>query len=410
MSAAAPSPRRPGTFSALRERDFRVLWVGTVVSYVAFFMSTIVQSVVAFELAGTNRAVGYVLFAQGLAMVLLGPLAGAFADRWPKRRILAASQSASAVVFALLAALLAVDALHIFVLAASSLVLGVGLSFLGPARQALAADLVPDGVRGNAIALNQVALTGSQVLGPAIAGLLLASRFGAAGAYATMALLYTIAVLSLILLPRSVVRPDASDTHVLADLANGLRYVWNHPRLRVLVLFFVTVIMTGFPYVTVLPGLVENQLGHAADEISTLYFVSAIGGLSASLLAARLADTRFAIAAFVGAAATFGVALIALAAVPSYQGAMGALLLLGIGMGGFQSLNGAVIVRLTEPAYFGRVFSLTMLAFAGFGLMGLPIGLLADSVGERGALIAMAGLVCAIVAGVALHLLRASRG
>lgn len=79
-------------------------------------------------------------------------------------------------------------------------------------------------------------------------------------------------------------------------------------------------------------------------------------------------------------------------------------------MGGFQSLNGAVIVRLTEPAYFGRVFSLTMLAFAGFGLMGLPIGLLADSVGERGALIAMAGLVCAIVAGVALHLLRASRG
>src|SRR5262245_57493753 len=91
---------RAGTVSALQERDFRLLWTGTIASYVAFFMSTIVQSVVAFQLAGTNRAVGVVVFAQGLAMAVLGPLGGAFADRWPKRRILALSQSASALVFA----------------------------------------------------------------------------------------------------------------------------------------------------------------------------------------------------------------------------------------------------------------------------------------------------------------------
>ena len=77
------------------------------------------------------------------------------------------------------------------------------------------------------------------------------------------------------------------------------------------------------------------------------------------------------------------------------------MIFVGMGFGGFQSLNGAVIVRACEPAYFGRVFSLTMLAFAGFGLMGLPIGLLADLLGERGVLRAMSAgvvLVCTIAA------------
>ncbi len=407
--SSAAVPERMGTFAALGLRDFRVFWLGTVTSYVAFFISTIVQSVVAFELTGTNRAVGYVVFAQGLAMFVLGPFGGAFADRWPKRRILAVSQLASALVLGVIAVLLALEALHIFMLAAGSLVIGCSLAFLGPARQALAADLVPLEVRGNAVALNLVALTGAQVLGPAVAGLLLASPWGSSGAYGITTVLYAIAAVSLLWLPRSVVRAGASDTHVLADLADGLRYVWTHSRLRILVLFFVSVIMTGFPYVTVLPGLVENQFGRESDAISTLYLVSALGGLSASLLAARLADTRLALPFFVAMAGVFGLAILALSAVPSYGAAIAVMLAVGFGVGGFQSSNGAVIARTTDPAYFGRVFSLTMLAFAGFGLMGLPIGLLADGIGERGALLSMSAMVCAIVVLVAVVLARSVR-
>ncbi len=396
----APAPR-PGTFSALRERNFRRFWIGTIASYIAFFMSTIVQSVVAFELAGTNRAVGVVVFAQGLAMALLGPLGGALADRWPKRRIIAFSQISSAIVFSTLASLLLTDTLTLPRLAIGTLLLGAGLSFLAPARQALTAEIVPGHVRGNAIALNQVALTGSQVLGPACAGALLASPLGAAGAYGLMAALYALAAAMLAFLPSSPARSNAAETLILADLADGLRYVWTHPRLRVLVLFFVSVVMAGFPYVTLLPGLVENELGRDADAISLLYLVSASGGLGASLLAARLADTRLAQPLFVATAVLFAAALAALSAVPSYAAAPAAMLFVGMGFGGFQSLNGAVIVRACEPAYFGRVFSLTMLAFAGFGLMGLPIGMLADALGERGALRVMAAgvaLVCAISA------------
>ena len=396
--APAPGPR---TFSALRERDFRLLWIGTIASYVAFFMSTIVQSVVAFELSGTNRAVGTVVFAQGLAMALLGPLGGAFADRWPKRRILALSQTSSAMVFSTLAATLATGALTLPGLALGTLLLGASLSFLAPARQALTAEIVPGQIRGNAIALNQVALTGSQLLGPACAGVLLASPLGPAGAYGAMAALYVLAVAMLALLPSSRVRIHAAGTHVLADLADGLRYVRAHRRLRVLVLFFVSVVMLGFPYVTLMPGLMENELGRDADAISGLYLFSATGGLGASLVAARLADSRFAQPLFVAMAGIFSTSLAVLSSVASYGSAAATMFFVGVGFGGLQSLNGAVIVRVCEPAYFGRVFSLTMLAFAGFGLMGLPIGLLADTVGERNALRAMAAgvaIACAIVA------------
>ena len=98
--AAPPVPTRPGTFAALGVPSFRVMWAGTWASYIPFFMSSVVNGVVAFQLAHVNRAVGTVVFAQGVAMAALAPLGGAGADRWPKRRVLVLTQLAAAVVFA----------------------------------------------------------------------------------------------------------------------------------------------------------------------------------------------------------------------------------------------------------------------------------------------------------------------
>jgi MFS family permease len=400
---AAPT----GTFAALRVRDFRVLWAGSWASYIPFFMATIVQSVVAFELTRRNRAVGTVVFAQGLAMLALAPVGGAGADRWPKRRVLAVAQLAAAATFGALALLRALDLLTLGALAAASLVLGITISFLGPARQAFAAEIVPPALRGNAVTLNQVPLTGSQVLGPAIAGILLTSPLGATGAYALMAALYAASAASLAFLPRSLPRANAADTHVLADLRDGLRYVRSHRRLRLFVGFFVSVIMTGFSYVTVLPGLVEHQLGRPAEAVSALFFTSAVGGLFATLAAARVADSRRAVQVFVAAPFVFALGLLGLSTAPSFAFAIAAMLMVGIGFGGLQSLNAAVIVRATEPAYFGRVFSLTMLAFAGVSLMGLPVGALADAVGERRMVAALACAVLVIAATVVMRLRRA---
>jgi MFS family permease len=395
MTAPAESSGT-GAFAALGVRDFRVLWLGTWASYLPFFMANIVQGVVAFEISGRNRAVGTVVFAQGVAMLTLAPIGGAGADRWPKRRVLALSQTTAAATFAALALLHAHGLLGLGALAAGGLLIGIAVSFLGPARQAFAAEIVPAGLRGNAVTLNQLPLTGSQVLGPAVAGLVLTSPAGATGAYALMSALYAVSALSLALLPRSEARAAAGETHVLADLRDGLRYVHGHRRLRLLVLFFVGVVMSGLCYGTVLPGLVENGLGRPAEAVSALFFTGACGGLASTFFAARIADGPRAVPVFLAMPFAFAAGLVALSAAPSFPLAVAAMAVVGVGFGGLQSLNAAVIVRATEPAYFGRVFSLSMLAFAGVSIMGLPVGALADAIGERTTLRVLAGTVVAI--------------
>ena len=404
--AIAAEPERPGTFAALRVPVFRAMWFGTWASYLPFFMANVVNGVVAFQLAHRNSAVGTVVFAQGVAMAVLAPLGGAGADRWPKRRVLSLTQLAACAVFGAFALLLGVDRLSIAGMAAGSFALGISISFLGPARQALSAELVEPALRGNAVALNQLPLTGGQVLGPALAGVLLAAPFGAIGAYAAMCACYAAAVLALQALPRSPARSNAGETHVLKDLGDGLRYVASHRRLRLLVPYFASVVMTGLSYITVLPGLVEHALGREAEATPPLFFTSALGGLAVTFLTARIADTRHALPVFVAMPFLLAAGLLALALAPSYPLAIAAMLPVGMGFSGFQGLNAAVMVRATEPGYFGRVSSLSMLAFAGLSLMSLPVGLLADAVGERTTLLVLAAIVATLASVASLGLLR----
>jgi MFS family permease len=288
------------TFAALSVRHFRVLWIGTLLSFLAFFMSTVVQSVVAFGLTASNSAVGLVVFGQGLAMFVLGPLGGALADRWPKRRTIATCQLVTTTVFFVLAALMASERIQLVFLAAGSFLMGATFAFLGPTRQAFVVELVSEGQRGNAIALSQVANNLSRALGPAVAGVLLAWKaFGPTGAYLVMGGLYTLSVLTILQLPSSVRRPDLSETHVLQDVAAGLRYVRDRPRLRSLVLLFMLVVMLGMPHVTLMPGLMEHELGRPAESISLLFGASAASAFLTSVLVARKADSSSAVPIFV---------------------------------------------------------------------------------------------------------------
>ena len=394
-------------FSALRIRDFRILWFGTLLSFVAFFMAMIVQSVVAFEIAGDNSAVGGVVFAQGLGMAVFGPVGGAYSDRWPKRTVVAWGQITAALVFLTIAILIHTGAITIFLLALGSFLLGVTLAFLGPARQGLVVDLVPPEKRGNAMAINVTANTGSRVFGPLVAGVLLSWELsGAMGAYLVMAVFYAISAASLVFLPPSQVRSEAKDRHVFADIADGLAYVWGHRRLRILVLFFALVIFTGFPHVTVLPGLVENVFQRTAAEVSSLFLASAAGALAASVWVVRFGDSSRAHVVYATMAAFFGVSLLGLGWAPDYTWALVAMFGVGVGSGGFQSLNAAVIARETEVNYIGRVMSLALLAFAGFGVMALPYGILADRIGERGALFTMGAAVSVFTVYFSVQLVR----
>jgi MFS family permease len=385
------------SFGALSIPNFRNLFVGTLASFTAFFISTVIQGVVAFELAGSNTAVGSVIFGQGVGMFISGPLGGAYADRLPKRRVIAVSQTLSALCFGIVGVLYASGLLVVGHLILNGLVIGCAFGFIGPARQAIVVDLVPRPLLGNAMALTTVANTMSRVLGPLLAAIFLAfESAGPAAAYGAMSLLYLLSAGLLLLLPRSVVRDNVGDTHVIEDISAGLRYTWNHVRLRHLLIFFVTVMLIGFPHVTLIPGLLENQLGRSAEELTRFALSSAIGALIASLTVARYADSSHATRIYSWLAIAFGVSLILLASMPGFGSAVACMLLVGASSGGFHALNGAVIARETDPVYMGRVMSLSMLSFAGFSMTALPLGILADHFGERTVLFGMGSGVFAL--------------
>jgi MFS family permease len=396
-------------FGALRNRNFRLLWIGSLSAFVGFFASNVVQSVVAFQLTSANRAVGEVVFGRGLAQLLLAPIGGALADRLSKRSILVTSQALTALVFFWLAWLMSNGSLRVGHLTAGGFLIGLTFSVLGPTRSAYIVEIVEPEARGNAVAMNQVALNASRVAGPAIAGGLLAwPALGASGAFVMMGLAYLGAVVTQYFLPRTVPNPDAAKRGLLADVADGIGYVRGNARLRALLLMFGLSVMFGFPYVTVLPGLVEHQLGLPSKHVSVLFSVSAAGGLLASVAVARIADSPHALRAYRMAGWAFGLSLLSLWLARDLYVAGALLFLIGATSGAFTTLNGAVLLRATDPRYMGRVMSLAMLAFGAFGLIGIPVGMLADAAGEGATCAVMGVLVCAVVAVQSIALARSA--
>ncbi|MFQ5381164.1 MAG: MFS transporter [Dehalococcoidia bacterium] len=386
------------TFESLGTRDFAILLTGTLFAFTAFFMSTVVASIVAFDLTGRNGAVGLVLLGQGLAMAMLGPVGGAVADRAPKRLVTGLCQVGAGTVFFVTAVLVVTDAIAVWHLVAGSFVIGTMFAFMGPARQAWSVELVSDRLRPNAVALTQVALNASRVVAPAVAGFLAGlAMFGPGGAYFVMSGLYAIAVGSLLFLPGTTAREGPARS-VFRDLAAGVRYVAGEPRLRAMMILFFSMIVLGLSATAaVLPGFVEHELDRDVTTIGPLMAVSAVGGLAVSLAVAPMADSSRALAIYGTMALIMGASLTLMGTLPELTVSFVAMFIYGVGSGGFQTLNMAVVVSECAPEYYGRVTSLTMLAFAGFMLAGFPIGVLADTIGEASTLMVLGTVIVGIV-------------
>lgn len=387
------------TFGAFSNARFRNLWAGTFLAFIAFFMSLVVSNVVAFDLAGNNRAVGFVGFGQGIAQLALGPLGGALADRLPKKVVILSCQVVITITFFVLALLVLTNVIEVIYLVIGSFVIGMAFSFLGPARQAFMVELVEPNRRGNAVALSQVALNASRVIAPFVAAILLATdALGAEGAFALMGALYLMAMYYTWRLPYSPPPEQAVKRSVLGDIGSGISYVAKTPRLRLLVSSYVLTIMFGFTYTAVLPGLLVNELDHQAKAITILLLANAVGGLIASLGVASLADSPNARIVYNSMCVVFGISVITMGLAPTYLVLTIIMFVSGFGAGGFQTLNGAIVSHTTAPEYFGRVVSLTFLAFATSSIVALPMGFVADAYGERPTLIGAGVVVCIITA------------
>ena len=398
--ATARDSGRSATFASLENPTYRLLWLGGLVSFLAVQMEFIARGWLAYELTGSNAGLGAVFLGFGVPMLLLTPWGGVVADRLPKRKVLIACQLTLASSSAALAATVLLDITEYWMLIAAAVLQGVGFSFLGPARMAFTGELVGKERLANAIVLQQMSMNGTRVFGPSIAGALIGVRaFGVGGVYAVTACLLLVAVSVTFRLPAGNPATGRPVRSPFEELRDGVSYVRRRPLLRLLVLTSFLVVMVAFPYVVFLPVLASEVYDVGSSGYGVLSACSAVGALGASVFIASRADgpTAWRTQAAAGAVFALGVAVLGVSS--SYAVGLLAVLVVGAASSGFQSLNNALVLSSSDPAYHGRVQSLMMLSFSGFGIAALPIGLLADAIGVTTTLAGMGAIALLAVVG-----------
>lgn len=386
----------------MANRNLRILWIGTFLNFAGVTMSATAQGVVAFELTGNNSAVGAVMLGQGLSLLIVSPFAGALADRFSKRTMLVTCQCILGSAFFFVGVSITAQFISIPILALSSFITGTMFAMIRPVRNAYIGELASPDERGNAVAVQQLAMSAMQIAGPFLASMLLSWKLvGSSGTYYFMAGAFVVAILTMLQLPgtKSRAKTDGGPS-ILAETWGGLKYGWTHPEIRWVLAGFVLLTLCGMPYMALLPGYTSNVLGMNTATLGLILGVSALGGFLVSLATASLADSPRAPTVMTVCNVIFAGALFGLALAPAFEVAIVVALFLGAGASGFQMLNMAIALRAADLAYMGRVASLTMMAASLNGIMAFPVGALADAVGER----AVLGGMGFAVLGVALSL------
>lgn len=388
-----------GTFTAFEHRDYKLLWSGSLLATTAFMMSFMLVPSVAFEITGSNAAAGIAQMGAGVAMMVVSPIGGVIADRVAKKPLVLAGQVVPGLVILLTGLAIVSDSITIPLLTAGTLVMGLGFAFMVPARQAWVGELVPREVLPNAIALQQIAQNVSQVLGPLFIAILVGTWLGVGGTYLFMASLFLIVLPLTSRLPNT--KPAAKESRsVFTELGAGVRYVWGDSLLRTLWLGFMGLVICGFAYQTLLPGLLSDELDRSPTEVGVIFLVLAIAGLVVSVPLAGVVRTRLAWPALLIAGFVMSLGFLVLAKAPTYGLVVAAGIPLGIGRAGFMLINNALLMSNAEPAYHGRVMSLAMIGFASQAMLAPAWGAMADMVGVRTTL-AVVGIVAAVITSLA---------
>jgi MFS family permease len=390
----------------LRTSGFLILYANAAAVFLGVMSQAIARGWLAFELTGSNAALGGILLAFGVALLLSTPWGGVAADRLPKRLVLQLSVLLLAVSSAGIGLAVVFDVIAYWMLLVASVLQAVGFALFGPARMAFLAELVPHGSMPQAVSLLLVNAEVNRVVGPALAGVVIgAVTWGIEAIFLCSAVLAVIGVLLTSALPRGL-PGEPSGRSPLGELADGVRYVRRHGELNALVWCGIGVTMLGMPYLAFMPTIASDLFGLGSLGYGVLSATSAVGGVAAGLLLGRRGAWVRRTRVFVGAGTVFGLAVCALSVAPDTYVAVPVLLAVGGAMLAFQTSNQSQLLDLAEPEYQGRVQGLVMLSFGAFGIAALPLGLLADLVGLRWTL---AGMGTGVVLVVVLYALAGRR-
>jgi MFS family permease len=393
---ADQSSRLPSTFRALRHRNFRLFFAGQFISLTGTWMQSVAQSWLVYRLTGSVVLLGMIGFASQIPVFLLTPIGGTAADRYNRHRILLTTQTISMVLAFILAFLTLtarVEIWHLFVIATG---FGLANAFDIPTRQAFAVDMVGKDDLINAIALNSSMFNGARIVGPAIAGILVAA-VGEGWCFFGNAVSY-IAVLGGLMMMRitPVVRAPAGSP--IANIAEGFGYVIRTKPVLALLLLLGLVSLMGMPYSVLMPIFAEQILQGDSSTLGFLMGASGAGALAAALVLASRKHV-FGLGRWVMlACGGFGISLVLFSFSRSFW--LSALLLVPVGFAMMTQMSSSntLIQAMIPDELRGRVMAVYSMMFMGMAPLGsLLAGTLAGIIGAPET-VALGGVICVIAA------------
>lgn len=379
------------TFRSLSHRNFRLFFTGQLISQTGTWLSMVTQTLLVLKLTDSGVALGLLMAFQFGPMLLLGAWAGAIADRSDKRTLLITLQAFAMAQSIALGLVVLSGAASVPVIYALAAVQGVITAFDNPVRRSFVVEMVPARDLPNAVSLNSAVMTGSRVLGPAIAGALVLT-VGYGWPFIIDGLSYIAVIGGLVMMRPSELFRSAPMPHRKGQVREGLRYIRSEPNLLVPLIMMALIGTFAFNFQVTVPLLVNGPLSGGTGTFTLLFSVLSVGSLIGALATAR--RSRVTPQQLVNAAAAFGFAMVLLALSPTLGVAFPVAVLLGLASIAFMTTSTAIVQLLAGAEYRGRVLAIQAMVFLGSTPVGGPIvGWVSDTVGPRAG-IALGAVAC----------------
>jgi MFS family permease len=368
---------------ALRSRNYRLFFIGQLISLVGTWMQMVAQPWLVYRLTGSSLLLGTVGFASQIPVFILAFIGGAVADRFNRHRVVIATQTAAmilAFILALLTLTHMVRVWHIIVLAA---LLGIVNAFDMPGRQAFIVMLVDKDDLMNAIALNSSIFNGARVLGPAVAGMLIAG-IGEGWCFFANAVTYIAVIVCLLMMKLNQGEPMAKSGSGLRNLLEGFQYVRNMRPIRALLLLLALISLVGMPYSVLMPIFADKILGGGPRGLGILMGATGLGALAGAISLAVRSDPRGLGKTVALTSGGFGLSLILFSFSKSFW--LSALFLIPVGYSFMVQMaaTNTLVQTMVPDRLRGRVMAVHVMMFMGMAPFGSFIaGAVADKMGAR---------------------------
>jgi MFS family permease len=353
-------------------------------------MMVVLRGYLVYDLTNSEVALALIMLSVALPMLVMAPIGGVIADRVDRRSLMIWAQSAVCGLNLINTVLIStgqIEFWHLLILSALS---GTTFSFVMPARQAIIPNLVPRGLLMNGMSLSSSAMNGTRIIAPAVGGLLI-SPIGIGGGFAVLTAMYALSVVFTFGLPKVPAANNDDGVTFFGDLVDGFRYIRRDRLVMGLLLLGTVPMIFAMPYQTLMPVFAVKVWHVGSRGLGVLQAMSGVGGLAGTLVTANLDGSRYMGRLMLFAAMGTGVFLIAFSLSP-FGVALPMLVIVGLAMMVFTTVNNTVITSIVPDGVRGRVMSVAMMTFGLMPLGGVPASIAAAAIGTP-AVVAIGGVL-----------------